>query len=172
MCVGNLLWVFFYYFLEIHVCFDCLCLKNKRKLSLSHKLFEDNFFDELSGIGIIKTLVNIVSCYGFVQENTSTLIYTEIIKFLSYYLYEGFVKIPHDYQTLYNVLLKVKQCMHAVDIFDGGSVTTFKSAINFIDNTIKKIQHIKTILNEFTSTYYDDTDGCFEFFPKNIQLFL
>ena len=44
------------------------------KASLSHREFEHTSYDELSVIGITEMFYNIVSCYGFVQEDIPTVI--------------------------------------------------------------------------------------------------
>ena len=48
--------------------------KEGKTVPLSHRVFEDTSYDEIPGIGIPGMLFNIVSCYGFFQEDTSSVI--------------------------------------------------------------------------------------------------
>ena len=91
--IFKVLGVVVYCFIGKYVCVDYLCLKIEEKLSLLHRGFEDNSFDELSGIGIPEILLKNVSCYDYIQDENSTLILTCRSKLVSYYLSEGFVII-------------------------------------------------------------------------------
>ena len=53
--------------LENHVCIDCLCLQEEKKLSMLHKIFEDDLYDELSGIVSNGMVLKIVFCHGYVR---------------------------------------------------------------------------------------------------------
>ena len=110
----------------------CCCLFIHRKICLfwlfesskianffpSHRVFEDTSFDDLSSIVIPELLLKIVSYYGFVQDYNSTLILTCRSKLVSYYPYKGFGVFDLDSQYLNNVSLRVKQCIHAVNMFE------------------------------------------------------
>ena len=50
-------------------------------------------------------LLNIVYCYGFVQDENLTLLLTRRRKLVSYYLSKGFVVLDWDYRSLKNVPL-------------------------------------------------------------------
>ena len=63
-----------YFLLEKYFCIDYLCLQQLKKLYLSHRLFEDTPFDDISGIGIPGFFLNILPCYVFVQEVISIFI--------------------------------------------------------------------------------------------------
>ena len=65
----KVLGVVVYFLIETFVCVDHLSLQKKPKWSSSHIRFEDNSFDEISGIDIPEILFNIVSCYFFVLED-------------------------------------------------------------------------------------------------------
>ena len=82
---------------------------------MMHKVFEFTSYDEISVIGIPE-FFNIVSCYGYVQEDTPTVILACRINFLSYYLFNGFVIIQQDYQSMKNIPVRVKKHIHVVDI--------------------------------------------------------
>ena len=62
---------------------------------MSHKGFEDNSRDELSGIGINEILLKIVSCNGNNQEDNTTVILMCSRNLISYYTFKGFV-IPKN----------------------------------------------------------------------------
>ena len=42
-------------------------MNKKENISLSHKVFEDTSFDDISEIVIPELLLNIVSCYAFLK---------------------------------------------------------------------------------------------------------
>ena len=66
------------------------------------------------------------------------------------------------YQSLNNVPLIFKQHIHAVYIFENDSVIIYNTENISVANNLKKIYLIATILNAFTSTYYDDKHDSFE----------
>ena len=78
--------VFVYCFIEKYVCVEYFCLQRKEKMSSLHRWFEDNSFDELSGIGIPEILLNIKPFHDFIQDDNSTLILTCRGKVVLYYL--------------------------------------------------------------------------------------
>ena len=63
-----------YCFLDNYVCIEYFFHIKMIKASLSHREFEHTSYDELSVIGITEMFYNIVSCYGFVQEDIPTVI--------------------------------------------------------------------------------------------------
>ena len=67
--IFKVLGVVTYWFIEIYMSIDYLCLQRKLMLSLLHRRFEDDLFDEISGIDIPELLLNIVSCYGYIQDD-------------------------------------------------------------------------------------------------------
>ena len=71
--IFKVLGVVVYFFLGKYVCIDYLCIEKEKKLYFSHRGFEETASENISGIGITEILLNIVSCYGFIQEVTSTL---------------------------------------------------------------------------------------------------
>ena len=62
-----------------------------------------------------------------------------------------------------------KQRIHSVDMNTNYYVMTCNTEIPSIDNTTKKINLSTTILNEFTSTYYDDKNMVLKFCSNIIQ---
>ena len=89
--VYKVLGVVIYFILEHYVCINYLCLQKENKLSLTHKLFEENLYDNISGIGITEMLLNIVSCYVFYQEDTPTATFMRMRNLVSYYLSKSFL---------------------------------------------------------------------------------
>ena len=51
-----------YCIMDNYICTDYLCL-NKYKISLAHKVFDNTTFNDISGIGILELLMNIMSFY-------------------------------------------------------------------------------------------------------------
>ena len=103
----NMLGVVVYCSIEKCGCFDCLSLQREPNFLLSQK--KDTSFDDLSGVGILGILLNIVSCYGLFQEKSSTLILTCRSKLVAYYLPKGFVMLNQDFHVLNNLSLNVKK---------------------------------------------------------------
>ena len=87
--VFKVLGVVVYFFIDKYLCVDYLCLQIEAKFSLLHGGFENTSFDELSRIFIPEILLNVLSCYGDIQDNSSTLILACRIKLVSYYLSKG-----------------------------------------------------------------------------------
>ena len=69
-------------------------------------------------------LLNIVSCCGFVQEDTPTVFFTSRSKLVSYYLPKGFLMLAHKSQAINNIPTRVKQRIHAVEMHENYSVMT------------------------------------------------
>ena len=128
---------------------------------LSHRVFKDTSFDELSVIGIPELLLNIVYCYGFVQDVNTKLILTFRRKLVSDDLSKGFVVLDHYFQALNNVPLRVKKYIHDIDMFDSDYVITSNDENPSVANNLKKIYLSTTILNEFT--FKDDYDNNYSF---------
>ena len=80
--------------------------------------------------------------------------------------------LDRDSQDLNNVLLRVKQQMHDIDMFDIDSTITCNYAIPSVANTLNKIYLSTTLLNEFTSTYYNDKNDYLKYCFKNMKLVL
>ena len=74
--------------------------------------------------------------------------------------------LDNDSQSLDNIPLRIKQRIHSIDLFDSDYVMTWNVKIPYVANTLKNIYISTNILNEFTSTYYDDKNG---YFAKTIQ---
>ena len=74
--------------------------------------------------------------------------------------------INQDYQDLNNLPLRITQIIHVIDIFESDAIIILSTAIPSISNTLKKNYLSRTILGEFTSTYYNDKNDSFE---KNQQ---
>ena len=70
--------------------------------------------------------------------------------------------LDYDSQALKNVPLRVKQHIYPVNMFDNDYLTRCITKITSIANTLKNIPLGGTILNEFTSTYYNDNNDSFE----------
>ena len=114
LLIFKLLGVVVNLFLDKYFSIEYYCIQKEKKLYLSHKGFEYTSFHELSGIGIPEILINIVSCYGFIQQVTSTLILTSRSKLVSCYISKGFMILAQHYQTLYDTPIRVKQLIHVV----------------------------------------------------------
>ena len=95
-----------------------ICIYRKKELSLSNRGIAYTSFGEILGIDIPEILLNIVPCYGFVQEYTPTVMLAFISKLVSYYLYRGFVMISKDNQDLKNTPNRVKQRTHVFDMYE------------------------------------------------------
>ena len=130
-----------------------ICVWKTIKLSLSHMGFEDTSFDELLVIWITELLINILSCYDFVQDDNLKMVLACRSKLVSYNLSKGFVIIDHDSQDLKNFTLGCKQHIQDVYSFENDSGMTWNAAIPYVENNTKKIYLSKTLFNEFTSTY-------------------
>ena len=128
-----------YWFIEKYVCVDYLSLQIEAKLLLLHRAFEDNSFDEISGIVITQFLLNIVSYYGYNQDNNSTLILTCRSKLVSYYLWKGFVRIEKSYQALKNFPQIVKNCITAINMYENDSTMSWCNPIHLVTNNLKNI---------------------------------
>ena len=128
---------------------------------LSHRIFEDTSFGEILGIGIPEFLLNIFSCYGFIQDEKLTLILTYRSKLVSYYLPKGFAIIQQASQALNNVPLRVKNCIHDINMFDIDYIMSFGTSITSVANTLKKIYLVGAILDKSTSEYYNDRNATF-----------
>ena len=61
--------------------------------------------------------------------------------------------------------------MHAIGMFDGDAIMICSSAITSLENTTKNIYLSGTLLDEFTSTYYNDKNNSFGNF-QNIYIVL
>ena len=70
--------------------------------------------------------------------------------------------LAQDYEALENLLIRVKQPIHAANLYDSDSVMTCNTAIPYVSNDPKKIHISSTICNECTSIYYDDKDDVLE----------
>ena len=103
--IFKVLGVVVYLFIEEYAYVYYLCLQREAKLSLLHRGFEDNSFYELLGIGVPEILLKIVSCYGSIIDNNSTLILTCRSKLVSYYLSKGFVRIEKKFSRLEECVL-------------------------------------------------------------------
>ena len=86
--IFKVLGVVVYCFSEIYICVDYLSLQKEENMSLSHRVFEDTSFYELSGMVIPKLLLNIVSCYGFFQDDNSLI--DEVSQFKLYLVFRIF----------------------------------------------------------------------------------
>ena len=86
--------------------------------------FEDTSFDELLVIRITELLINILSCYDFVQDDNLKMILACRSKLVSYYLSKGFVIIDHESQDLKNFPLGFKQHIQDVYSFENDSGMT------------------------------------------------
>ena len=157
----------FWLFIIRQVCVHWLFVSTERKIpSLSHILFEDTSYDELSGIGIPEMLLNIVSCCVFLKEDTPTVIFTCRSKLVSYYPSKGYVMLTNGSKDLEKITTRIKQLIHAVAMNVKDLSITCNVSIHSVANNLKK-SHLSTILlNEFTSTYYDDKNDYFEMFFK------
>ena len=51
--------------------------------------------------------------------------------------------------------------MHAIGMFDGDAIMICSSAITSLENTTKNIYLSGTLLDEFTSIYYNDKNDTF-----------
>ena len=63
--------------------------------------------------------------------------------------------------SLKGVPLRDKKCIHAIDMFDNYSIMSCSTAITSVVNTLKKNYLSGTILDKFSSTYYDDNNDNF-----------
>ena len=133
---------------------------SKNKLSLSHKIFGDNLYRELSVIGISEILLKILTCCGFSQKYNPTVILTFRSKLVSYYL-SNFFFVIQKYPTATNNTPNIfKIYIYSVYMRDNDSVMTCNREIPSIDNTQNKIHS-----DEFTSTYYENKNYGFNFCP-------
>ena len=57
----------------------------------------------------------------------------------------------------------VKQRINDVNMLNSDPIITYNAKITSVANTLKKIHLSTIILNELTSTCYDDKDDCFSF---------
>ena len=121
------------------MCVDYFSLQREIKLSSSHRGFEYTSFDELSGICIPANLLNVVSCYGFVQDKNPTLILTCRSKLVSYCLSKGFLILWQALKTLKNVPLRVKNHIHYNNTFYGDSIMNCGTEITSVSNILKNI---------------------------------
>ena len=118
----KVLGVVVYCFNDQYVFVDYLCIQIEAKFSLNHREFGDTSFYELSGIGIPEILLNIVSCYGYIKDENSTLILTWKGKLVSYYLSNVFVIIEKDYHAFNNVPQMVQSRIDAINMYESDSI--------------------------------------------------
>ena len=106
---------------------------------LLHRGFENNSFDEISGIGIQEGSLNILSCNSFIQEKNSTLILTCRSKLVSYYLSKGFVTIEFFSKASKNVPQTVQNSINAINMYESDSIMSYSTQMNLIKNTLNNI---------------------------------
>ena len=68
--------------------------------------------------------------------------------------------------------LRIKQRIYDIYTFDGDYVITRNAKIPSVANAMKNIYLITTLLNEFTSTYYNDKNDYLKYCFKNMKLVL
>ena len=85
-------------------------------------------------------------------------------KILSYYPSKVFLVLDQYSQDLNNIHLRVKQRTNIVTMFNNDSVMNCNTKIPSVANILKNVYLSGTLLNEFTSTYYDDKNDSFEIF--------
>ena len=112
-------------------------------------------------IGIPEILLNIVSCYGFIQDKNSTLLLTCRIKLVSHYLSRGFLIIEQASQALKNFLMIVQNHIHAIIMYDSDSIMICSTPIPSVSNTLKRIYLNGPLWYEFTSQYYNEKNETF-----------
>ena len=91
--IFKVLGVVVYCLIESFVCVDYLCLQRESKLLFLHQGFEDTLFGDLFWTFIPEIVLNIMSYYGYIQDNNSTLILECRRKLVSYHLSKTFVVI-------------------------------------------------------------------------------
>ena len=120
---------------------------------MTYKGFGDTLYDDLSGIFIIEMLLSIVSCHGYVQEDTPAAILMYSRKLVSYYSSKDFVILKKYSISMKKVPFRVNQCIHAVDAHDNYSVMTCNSSIPYFTNTLKKTNISTNILMDLPQQF-------------------
>ena len=93
-----------------YVSVDYLCCR-QTKLHVTSKGqgFENITYNAVSGIGIPKLLMNIISCHVFGNNKNSVVIFSCRRKLVDYYLQECFVLHEKNQNAFKNVPLREKQ---------------------------------------------------------------
>ena len=105
-----------YYIIKNYVCIDYLCCQSKTLRSIYYdKKFEQASYNILLGIDITVVIINLVSCYGFMEEPNSTVILNFQSCLVNYYLEKCFVIIKHNSKQLHSVPNDVKLRIHAIN---------------------------------------------------------
>ena len=145
--VYKVLGVDIYWILDNHFCINCLYLQKDNKPSMSYKGFEDTSYFELSGFGIPEILLNIMSCYGCVQEDPPTINLDFRSKLVLYYLSKCLVIHQQGILSTKNAPIKIKQSIHAVDMHENDSLMTHNMDIYYVANTPKNVNISTNIIN-------------------------
>ena len=81
--------------------------------------------------------------------------------------------LDNDSLAMNNVPLRVKNNIHAINMFDSYSIMSCTTTIPSILNTPKHIYLSRTILDKLTSTYYDDKNNNLELlFQQYIDIYV
>ena len=71
---------------------------------------------------------------------------------MSYDIFKYFVRLDQDYQALKTIPLRVKQHIHAVNMFYSYAGTSYNTSTPSVANNTKKEYLSETPLNAFTYT--------------------
>ena len=91
-------------------------------------------------------MLKIVSCCGYFQEDSSTVILTCGRNVVPYYLSKFFVMLAQNSQDLKKIPTRVRQCIHIVYMDEDDSLITCNMAMPSIDNNLKKYMSVKLFL--------------------------
>ena len=95
----------------------------------SNRIFEQNIFNILLGIGIPELLINLVSCHGFMRELNSTVVLNFRSHLVNNYLVKLFFIIEKDYKQLSILPNDVRLIIHVIDNLENYFVMAKNTAI-------------------------------------------
>ena len=111
-------WIsYFYCIIDNYVCADYLCCP-KNKLQVENKWFEKTTYNDISGIGIPKLFMNIISCHVLMIDKKSALIFSCCNKLVDSYPSKCFVIHEKNSSALSDVPLCEKQRINAEHIYE------------------------------------------------------
>ena len=110
--VHKVIGLFIYLFIDNFICLDYLGILQKHLSDHNNKVKETKL-NELSGLIIPETIMNIMSCHGFSKPTISTVIITCLSVLVPYYLSELFFIVEKEEGIFENIPEKVLNKINA-----------------------------------------------------------
>ena len=133
-----------YTIIDRYVCIDYLGTGTKKisELNLGCSLktkHENKDYDNLFGIGIPDTFMNMLSCQGFLNNNESIVILKFSNRMSEYYFNKGFIQLTCDEGHLKTLPVRVKDRVGAELKVNSDLVMLCYTTITSTSNTLKKL---------------------------------